>query len=524
MMLRISAATFAVVVLLMPGTLHSDWNVELFSEIEGLHSFAGDPSPDFNHGATSRWLFSGIHLQGSSEPSSLFQYSVDSTAALNLGSAEMPRPAMPSPTDNPFRTEERKPAPEKETNADSPINLRILELYAGMLQRMPDILAFFAGPSARPTVKIVLGRWNWKTNTERWLMARPGSFAGLHALWDTDGYGRLMFSPGYLLDGADAPSAPLDSPSRAYQDSSLALSSSALDANRYGSSAFYILGNTIQFGLGVRNHSMRSDSRLYQAGHLNYLQAFLGVNLDRLSLGLGYSRSRGNLQRPRKTVQEIRKLEMEDEFQDSEGSGYELQPRSGGNRKQRSTDVSGAEVHAFLQWKGPFSLTLFVFYPEASYLSEEQREREQEEEIGYVHPGGPPASLPLTRRYEIVSSPSLCSSANGPHCPGVASGSKSHARIMLLSGLSWQEYRINAGMVYSMAVKQIGNGISNTAPDPQSPDYLEIQLQLRKTLEHSEYSAELIAQYGRIYIRKTRPSRAFAEYLRLGVNVQLCCS
>ncbi|MCB1170243.1 MAG: hypothetical protein KDK25_07910 [Leptospiraceae bacterium] len=477
----------------------------------GIHSFSASPSPDFRFGGSARWLFSGPGFRSFSEPGAPILYGIDLSLALNLGSSTIEHPARPAATYHRFRTDSEIESAGFQKDTGSALS-HVPAIYVGYRIRTADPLAFFRGRSDDvPVLRIALGRYPWKSKIQQWLMASPGHFAGLHLIWDTGGFGKMVLSPGYLLDSPSLALKPWQSKYASFRSSKRMLRTGQWNSARYGGSSFYVFGRKWQFGLGFRNHVMRRNSRLYVPGNLHYLQAFLGYDGGWLQMGLGYSRSAGKLQRKRKSIQEERQKDS-DQFQPV--------PRTGGIRKERPSRVEGAEIHGFLRLHRPdWGFTVSFFLPEPHQLSGEEKKRNEEETTGYVHPGKDPFRLPLTQFYNIRSAARICRHGDGKHCSGIQ-GSPIHARLFTSAWIAWDQYRARITLLYSSPRNPASGGLRNSSPDPDSPDYLEAQLRIAGKIDAGDRTMDVHITYGRIYIRKTRPSRAFGEFLKLGMSTK----
>ncbi|HBS03674.1 MAG TPA: hypothetical protein DEA96_01835, partial [Leptospiraceae bacterium] len=355
------------------------------------------------------------------------------------------------------------------------------------------------GSRARPSVSVALGRSYWRDSFQESLLANVGFFPGLHIIWDSDGYGKATLSPAYLLDGAVSGNNP---PGLGSRSQSGILARNSLDSNRYGSSAFYTVGSTWQFGFGVRRHSLRKNARLYHPGVLNYIHFFAGYRGDRLRAGLGFSRVTGELQKARRTRAEKNQ------------DGFEPIPRPGGPRKELSLDISAAELHGTIEWKeDQWSLGFSFFLPESNF------EKDGNTDIGYIHPGSPPYLNELSRYFGISSGFQLCNRVR--YCSEIKLPSRNlYAKLQLRFKFLWNGYNASLIALYSSARIQRGQGVQNSVPDREAPDYLEWQFRIKKSWDFLRRGS-LSINYGRIYIRKTRPSRAFAEYFRIGLDISL---
>ncbi|MBU43182.1 MAG: hypothetical protein CMN76_08195 [Spirochaetaceae bacterium] len=489
-----------------------DFHFGFSTSLEGLHSFSGDSSQDFNYGDSSRWLLAELDTRAYSPQGAALIYGLDASVIANLGSATMKRPAIPAKSPDPHLQEIERPAPglaEPKKEAQSAdrggrFHLSARQLYIGLSQRIRDI---FSQPGSSQ-LTLALGRFPWRKNNIDRLMAHPGFFAGLHLVWQTANSGKAVFSPGYLLDSPVGIRKPFESPALAYDRQRENIAGSSLDSSRYGTAAYYIYGNRWQFGMGFRQHTMRKEARLYLPGNLQYLHAFLGYQGRRFRVGLGYSRVTGELQIPRQTSAEERKARLDED-------SFEPMPRTGGDRNQQSIPVAGAELHGNVAYARPrWGLALDFFLPESGYQSDSSRR--DSFEAGYVHPGNPPYSMPLTAFYGFASGFRPCTSRR---CPDLYSPSGAlFAKARFSVYFKWSGYRTAMALLYSGARVQTGNGLKNSAPDPDSPDYLEFQIRIQKRWKFSR-TAQMEIQYGRIYIRKTRPSRAFGDYLRFGLSL-----
>lgn len=498
----------------LPNPLHAQIRAGMTVDVDGIHSFAGDPEPQYNYGDTSRWMLAGIHLRQYNSSEATLLFGLDANILLNLGSSTIEHPAMPSVRSSHFVETSRRPVLSrisKRAFSESPARadrrdpaskaLHIIagEYYLGLKQRMDDVLGSL-GHSAEPSISLILGRHRWRTEIQEEFLGSPGYFPGLHFIWDTDGYGKAVISPAYILDNTDSTGKEWGL-SRRLQNGA-GLSASSFNSHRYGSSAFYILGNSWQLGMGVRRHSLRRNSRLYLPGLLQYLHFFAGYRGKHFRLGLGYSRVIGELQKPRRTRSEKQRTEE-----------FKPVPRPGKDRNEQDISVKAAEVHGVLGWQSKsWSLTLSFFLPESIH-------GDKNPELGYVHPGRPPYSMPLGRFYGIASGFETC--ASSPACSDLSVSSENlYGQIQIRADLKWSGYRTYFLALYSGARTQSKNGLAGSAPDPEAPDYLEWQAGIRKSWNFLR-SGSLTVQYGRIYIRKTRSSQAFAEYFRLGLKIKL---
>ncbi|MCB1170429.1 MAG: hypothetical protein KDK25_08860 [Leptospiraceae bacterium] len=478
----------------------------------GIHSFSASPSLNFRFGDSARWLLSGLGFRSFSETGAPILYGAHLTLALNLGSSGVEHPARPSADYHRFRTDSEIETGGFKKKSDLLLS-HVSAIYVGYRIRTPDPLAFFRGGSDdAPVLRIALGRYPWKSKIQQRLLASPGHFAGLHLAWDTGGFGRVVFSPGYLLDSPSRIVKPWQSKYASFVHSEQILGTGNWNSSRYGSSAFYVFGQKWQFGLGFRNHVIRRNSRLYIPGNLNYLHAFMGYNGGPFQIGLGYSRSAGALQEKRRSIQEERNSES-DEFNPA--------PRTGGIRKERPSRVHGAEIHGFLTFRHPdwgFNVSFFV--PEPPELASREKKRQEEETTGYVHPGMEPWGMPLTEYYGLSSAARLCQAGDGEHCSGIQ-GSPIHAQLFTSAWVSWDQYSARITLLYSSPRQPSAGGLQNTSPDPNSPDYLEAQIKFAGKIHTVDQTMDVQIAYGRIYIRKTRPSRAFGEFLKLQMSMKL---
>ncbi len=484
--------------------------IELFTAAELLHSFAGDPEQAYNYGDSGRKFFSGLSFSTRAAADSTLLFALDARVTAILGQSEMKHPAMPGSRENRFvetrRASVLSPGSEgrviggngKREASSDPLVVRTGEIFAGLRQRIPDVLGGL-GESSNPSIALILGRNYWRNGFQEELSAKTGHFPGLHLIWNSDGFGRAIISPAYLLD-APVSGEPRLGYSGANQSSTL--TRGALDSNRYGSSAFYLIGKKWHFGMGLRRHSIRRNARLYQPGILHYVHVFSGYKGKNLRIGLGYSRVTGKVQISRKTRTE----KTQDEFQPV--------ARKGGPRKEQSLLADAAEAHGLIRWKAKhWTIGLSFFLPATNRIDEE------ETHVGYIHPGARPYSFELTNYYGISSGFKLCSDEET--CSDIARTSESlYARMKLRLQFTWNNYSATFLMLYSSARTQTGSGINHSSPDPETPDYLEYQLRISRSWTFLRRGS-LSVRYGRIYIRKTRASRAFAEFFRMGLTMAL---
>ena len=484
-----------------------------FTSVGGVHSFSGDPSPEYHYGDSSRSFVGGGRFLWKSEDESALRYAIDLSAVLNLGSTGLDHPARPA--------NRRTLTESSDVPLSSRKNHRGLELldgsafYVGLGQEAPHLLDFFGGSTGDPFLELFLGRRPTRSQLQDWLLGRPGYFPGIHFLFDTDGYGRLVFSPAYILDSArqddgvykknDLPwlkAASRTDPARSLSRRKDDLRSSYSDASRYGVSAFYYFGRTIQLGFGFRQQIARRNARLYLPGDIEYLQAFLGYEGDHAEFGLGYSHATGSLGQYRRTEEEKRKTDNE----------YQEFPHPGNGQNRRKLEVNAAELHGYvrLHWKS-FETEFAFFFPQADSMADQTP--------GYIQPGLNMLYLPLTADYlKADPAPHLCRNEDGKECFGL-SGSY-HARYFLRMGYFWNGYQAEASALYSRALSASGQAPASTGSDPSRPDYVEAQIRISRQWNLMT-RAFVSLSYGRIWIRKTRPSKAFAEYMAFSMEVKL---